>query len=148
MFQDKKVDNSFSGCSSGGGGLKTGFALGGNRPIRPLSIYRHNPAFHSQHVSVNQTDPDSPTSSTPTAAGAAGAGGGCSPPVGGSSASYSYQRGPSPTPIPSPFSSSSSSVAPPTQTHPLSEDMERSSNSRATPPKTTRKKKKVISLST
>ena len=25
-----------------------------SRQLRPLSIYRHNPAFHSQHVSVNQ----------------------------------------------------------------------------------------------
>ena len=26
------------------------------RQLKPLSIYRHNPAFHSQHVSVNQMD--------------------------------------------------------------------------------------------
>lgn len=39
------------------------------RPLRPLSIYRHNPAFHSQHVSVNQVEdiipPLSPTSLQP-----------------------------------------------------------------------------------
>ena len=39
------------------------------RQLKPLSIYRHNPAFHSQHVSVNQMDeiPSlSPTSLQPT----------------------------------------------------------------------------------
>ena len=38
------------------------------RQLKPLSIYRHNPAFHSQHVSVNQLDeipPLSPTSLQP-----------------------------------------------------------------------------------
>lgn len=39
------------------------------RQLKPLSIYRHNPAFHSQHVSVNQMDeipPLSPTALQPT----------------------------------------------------------------------------------
>ena len=39
------------------------------RQLKPLSIYRHNPAFHSQHVSVNQNDeipPLSPTALQPT----------------------------------------------------------------------------------
>ena len=39
------------------------------RQLKPLSIYRHNPAFHSQHVSVNQMDeiPSlSPTSLQPS----------------------------------------------------------------------------------
>jgi len=39
------------------------------RQLKPLSIYRHNPAFHSQHVSVNQLDeipPLSPTALQPT----------------------------------------------------------------------------------
>ena len=34
------------------------------RQLKPLSIYRHNPAFHSQHVSVNQCDEIPPLSPT------------------------------------------------------------------------------------
>lgn len=96
-----------------------------NRPIKPLSIYRHNPAFHSQHVSaVNQTE-ESSSSNVATAS--------TTTTTNSYLPQHYHHRGPSPTPIPSPFSG--------TPTQPLSEDMERAS--RGTPPKTFRKKKRV-----
>ena len=70
IFQARKLDengnpsSSSNCCASNGSNVS--FAT---RQLKPLSIYRHNPAFHSQHVSVNQNDeiPSlSPTSLQPT----------------------------------------------------------------------------------
>ena len=101
------------------------------RQLRPLSIYRHNPAFHTQHVAAvggsNQMSSEEGNNLSDT-----------SPPAPTLQQRHQQQRIPSPTPIPSPFSSNAVS----TPTHPMTEDMEKvaSLNSGA---KTLRKKKKV-----
>ena len=103
------------------------------RQLRPLSIYRHNPAFHSQHVAAvggsNQINSDDCGNLSDS-----------SPPAPTLQQRHQQQRIPSPTPIPSPFSSSMAMATP---THPITEDMEKvaSLNSNT---KSLRKKKKVI----
>lgn len=70
ILQARKLDENgnptpSSGCSSSCNNSVSYTA----RQLKPLSIYRHNPAFHSQHVSVNQMDeipPLSPTALQPT----------------------------------------------------------------------------------
>ena len=103
------------------------------RQLRPLSIYRHNPAFHSQHVAavggtnqINSEEVGNISDSSPTA-----------PTL---QQRHQQQRMPSPTPIPSPFSSS---IA--TPTHPMTEDMEKVASLNSAP-KTMRKKKKVSNI--
>lgn len=107
-----------------------------SRPsIRPLSIYRHNPAFHTQHVSA--------VGGAPSGGGEEEGGHQGPPPCG----AYPYARGPSPTPIPSPFPASGH-VGPTYQgaTQPITEDVgdRASCLARNTPPKTPRKKKKAV----
>ena len=71
LFQAKKFDEngnpaSTSSTCNNSSGSSVSFTA---RQLKPLSIYRHNPAFHSQHVSVNQMDeipPLSPTALQPT----------------------------------------------------------------------------------
>ena len=106
------------------------------RQLRPLSIYRHNPAFHSQHVAavggsnqVNMEDGGNLSDS--------------SPPAPTLQQRHQQQRIPSPTPIPSPFSSCpSSNVAIDNCCKPMTEDMEKVANINSSN-KTLRKKKKV-----
>ena len=67
LLQAKKLDENGNppSTSSNNGNSSVSFTA---RQLKPLSIYRHNPAFHSQHVSVNQLDeipPLSPTSLQP-----------------------------------------------------------------------------------
>ena len=70
-FQARKLDengNPSSGSSSCCASSSSNVSFT-TRQLKPLSIYRHNPAFHSQHVSVNQNDeipPLSPTALQPT----------------------------------------------------------------------------------
>ena len=104
------------------------------RQLRPLSIYRHNPAFHSQHVAAvggsNQGNIEDGNNLSDT-----------SPPAPTLQQRHQQQRIPSPTPIPSPFSSCPSShAAIDNCCKPMTEDMEKVANSNN---KTLRKKKKV-----
>jgi hypothetical protein len=67
-MEEMEMDAFSDGEESGGNGNNSaacGSVSFAARQLKPLSIYRHNPAFHSQHVSVNQMDeipPLSPTS--------------------------------------------------------------------------------------
>ena len=105
------------------------------RQLRPLSIYRHNPAFHSQHVAAvggpSQTNSEDGNNFSDS-----------SPPAPTLQQRHQQQRIPSPTPIPSPFSSSSAIATP---THPMTEDMEKVANLNSGT-KTLRKKKKVRNI--
>ena len=106
------------------------------RQLRPLSIYRHNPAFHSQHVAAvggsNQMNIEEGNNLSDS-----------SPPAPTLQQRHQQQRIPSPTPIPSPFSSCHpSSVANDNCCKPITEDMEKVANINSSG-KTLRKKKKV-----
>lgn len=65
-FKAKKLDENGNPSNNPSSSNSVSFTA---RQLKPLSIYRHNPAFHSQHVSVNQMDeipPLSPTALQPT----------------------------------------------------------------------------------